>query len=99
MVDRTQSKRMAAVVRNVIREWDPQGLFAMGAPEDEHDGAILRIVGRIPEIRTEQDATLILYEECISAKARKKIGSEKFVNEGQKLFAALKEAKLIMNEP
>lgn len=44
------------VVKMVIHEWDPYSLLKDGAPDDEFDGEIERIVAQIRHIQSENDA-------------------------------------------
>lgn len=41
-----------AIVREVIANWDPYALIAGGAPPDEFDREVARIVARVPHINS-----------------------------------------------
>lgn len=47
MNTRGDYKKAFAIVGNAVRAWDPYSLFAEGAPHDEFDDEIARIVSRI----------------------------------------------------
>jgi len=49
-------------VSETINEWDPYSLLETGAPSDEFDSEIASIVARIKEIKTENDAILVISE-------------------------------------
>lgn len=51
-----EHKRAWDVVGQVIREWDPYGLLAGGAPQDEFDGEIAALVGQLDRINSPRDA-------------------------------------------
>jgi hypothetical protein len=40
--------RAFAIVRKVIAEWDPYGLIGGGAPLDEWDSAVAKILAQVP---------------------------------------------------
>jgi Domain of unknown function (DUF1871) len=44
------------IVGAVIKDWDPYSLLATGAPTDEFDMEIERLVTRIPHIHSSADA-------------------------------------------
>jgi hypothetical protein len=54
--NRDDYDRAFAVVRKVIAEWDPYGLIGGGAPLDEWDSAVAKIVAQIPRIGSATDA-------------------------------------------
>ena len=43
-------------IRVVVHRWDPYDLLRGGAPPDEFDGEIRRLVAQVPRIRSETDA-------------------------------------------
>jgi hypothetical protein len=60
MHSRADNERAFAVVRTVIHAWDPYGLINAGAPADEWDDEIARIVAKVPYITSESDATNVI---------------------------------------
>jgi hypothetical protein len=95
MTDRSTWKKVEPVVRKVIRDWDPSGLFELGAPDNEHDREILQIVGRVGRIRNSADAVAVLIEVFTPNLRPEELGREDFVSVGKKLFDALDEAGII----
>ena len=87
--------RACEVTKRVIDAWDPYNLLSEGAPSDEFDGYIARVVTYVPQMLTPEDA--------IAAVSR--IFSEAFEPElfrpshcqdvGTKLFSALAQAGLL----
>lgn len=43
------------VVREILLDWDPEGLLEMGAPEDEYDPEVERVVKHLSEIETPEE--------------------------------------------
>jgi len=94
MTDRKQWKKVEAVVRAVIHEWDPYGLVGDGGPEDEWDSEILKIVSRVRSIRTPAEAAVAVSDVFSSAFQPEGFQREDCAEIGQRLFDALKEAGL-----
>jgi hypothetical protein len=44
------------IVRSVISEWDPYSLIGGGAPTDEFDAEVAKLLTRIRDIRSPRDA-------------------------------------------
>ena len=49
-------------VKEVIHAWDPYGLLAGGAPSDEFDPEIAKLVTKVRTISTEEDAVRSIEE-------------------------------------
>jgi len=94
-VDRKRWKRIEPIVRQVIHEWDPYGLIAMGCPADEFDQEILSVVGQMERIKSNMDAAQALSRVFSSAFERKGFTSEDCREPGEKLFNALRDARFI----
>jgi hypothetical protein len=92
MTDKSNWWMIEPVVRKVVRDWDPTGLFDLGAPEDENDREILQIVGRVHRIRSAADATAILSEVFAPELQPPDLRREPVASVGAKLYAALREA-------
>jgi hypothetical protein len=88
-------KRALEVVGSVVREWDPYGLIAGGAPEDEFDSEIAAVVRQIPRIKTEKEASLALSRVFSSAFVAERFTPEDCSQAGKKLFAALSASGLL----
>jgi len=79
----------------VIRNWDPEGLLAGGAPRDELDHEIASLVAQIPRIKSAADAAL-----AVSGIFGSNFDSDIFPAEscrdvGEKLFTPLLEKGLL----
>jgi hypothetical protein len=48
-------EKLVTVVGGVIRNWDPYGLLAGGAPSNEFDQEIALVAARVKQIKTETD--------------------------------------------
>ena len=67
---RSQSLRAAygslyANVSRLLREADPMGLIAMGAPDDEYDPEVSTILPRLREAKAAVDVQRIVHEEFV----------------------------------
>ncbi len=82
-------KRALQVVGSVVREWDPYSLIAGGAPADEFESEIARVVAQIPRIKTEKEAVLVLSRVFSSAFEAVRFTPKKCTEAGRKLYAAL----------
>jgi hypothetical protein len=88
-------KRALEVVGSVIREWDPYGLIAGGAPADEFDSEIAAVVTQVPRIKTEKEAALALSRVFSSAFEAYRFTPEPCTEAGKELFTALSESELV----
>ena len=48
------------VVRDVLRDWDPEGLIEMGLPENEYEPEAKRICDRIATVSSPEDVIDLL---------------------------------------
>jgi hypothetical protein len=92
---RKDHQRATHVVREVINARDPYKLLELGAPDDEFDSEIAAIVGQIPRIQSERDATLAFSRVFSSAFDNETFKSENCAQVGHKLHAALFQNGLI----
>lgn len=97
MTDRKQWKKVETVVRDVIHKWDPYGLIGAGAPKDEWDSEILKIVGRLQSIRTPLGCAVAISDAFSIAFQSEEFKIENCDQVGQQLFDALNEAGLIQH--
>ena len=86
--------QLDAVVRKVIHDWDPYDLLhKCGAPEDEWDHEIRRIVGRVGGIHSAADAAAVVSEVFTQAfPDPERFGLDNCAEVGKKLFTALQDA-------
>ena len=54
-----------ANVSRLLREADPMGLIAMGAPDDEYDPEVSTILPRLREAKAAVDVQRIVHEEFV----------------------------------
>jgi hypothetical protein len=88
--------RAVAVVRDIIHAWDPYALVGgCGAPADEWDGEIARIVARIPHIASEEDATLLISNVFAEAFQPEEFRPSDCVAVGRRLFSVLISSGLL----
>jgi hypothetical protein len=79
----------------VVRAWDPYGLLAGGAPQDEFDGEIAKLATHIPHIHSAADATQAV--SIVFSQAFEPVFTPAACTEvGAKLFSALIEAGLLL---
>jgi hypothetical protein len=90
------NKRAREIVGSVVREWDPYGLLACGAPADEFDSEIAAVVTQIPRIKTEKEAVLALSRVFSSAFEAERFTPEDCTTAGKKLFAVLSASGLLV---
>ena len=79
------------VIRGVIRDWDPLGLLAGGAPVDEWDGEARALLKQLPRIRSENDAAHAL-SRLFSSFDRKRFTPDGCAEVGRALYDSLKNA-------
>lgn len=83
------------VVGSVARAWDPYGLIAGGAPNNEFDSEIASVAALTSRIKTEKDAVLVLSRVFSSAFEAERFTPEHCAEAGKKLFAALSAHGLV----
>ena len=95
MKTRGEYEKAVEAVGTFVRSWDPYSLLAEGAPADEFDAEIARLVTHIPYIRNADTAA-----NAISAVFSASFEPELFtpalcINEGEQLFGKLVAADLV----
>ena len=95
MIDQESWKKAVAIVRDAIHEMDPYDLIADGAPKDEFDSEILKIVGAIKNAQSEKEIT-----NAISAILGDSFEPEAFKprhckKAGSKIYYSLRREELI----
>lgn len=48
------------IIREMLREWDPEGLIDLGAPEDEYEPEAERVSSRLENIESTSDMIELL---------------------------------------
>ena len=87
--------RAIAVTREVVHAWDPYDLISGGAPADEFDDEIARLVARLPRITEAKDAGQHVEEIFTAQFGRGVIDRAEADAIGERWFAALTEAGLM----
>jgi len=59
-VKKKELKKAEEIIRQVIRDWDPYGLLASGAPADEFDSEIKAAAKQIDRINSPRDAAEVI---------------------------------------
>jgi hypothetical protein len=87
--------RAIAVTREVVHAWDPYDLIAGGAPADEFDDEIARMVARLPKIADPATAGQHV-EDIFTAQFGRGVLDRKEADAiGERWFAALRQAGLL----
>jgi hypothetical protein len=95
MSTREDTGRAFAIVREAIHTWDPYGLIAAGAPDDEWDSEIARVVAEIPRITSEWDAADVVSRVFSAAFQPEGFSPSDCAEVGCKLFGALKDSGIL----
>ena len=93
--DRESYDRAFAIVRSTINAWDPEGLVSGGAPLDEWDSEVAKIVAQIPRMRNEQDAVHAISRIFSGALEPGPYRAENCESVGRSLYKALADANLL----
>ena len=88
-------KHARLLVKKIIDAWEPHALLEGGAPDDEFSSEVDRIVGQLPQIKTEDDAIQAVSTVMSSAFGAETFTPEKCAAVGRELFARCKEKGLI----
>jgi len=95
--NRDDYDRAFAVVRKVIAEWDPYGLIGGGAPLDEWDSAVAKIVAQIPRIGSAKDAAQAVSHTLSRELETAGFSPAECVAVGGQLFEALVDASILQS--
>jgi hypothetical protein len=87
---RKQYEQMWDVTAAVVKAWDPYGLLAGGAPEDELDSEITSLVAQIPRMASATDAAHAVARIFGSSFAPERFTPQSCADVGEKLYAALR---------
>jgi len=94
MKDREDYDRAIALTRRLMHEWDPHALLKGGAPEDEFDDEIARLVARIPRINGHDDAGRHVAEVFTAQFGQGVLAAEDSARIGALWYTALLDAGL-----
>ena len=95
MRNRNDYEKAIGVVGAFIREWDPYSLIEEGAPDDEFDAEIAKLVTYIPRIRFAADAAQAMSEVFSTAFEAELFSATQCAEPGEALFARLVAAGLV----
>lgn len=88
-------KLATQIVRSVITEWDPYRLIAEGAPVDEFDAQVHRLVARISKIGSGEEAAKAISEIFSGAFEPEHFSKNDCAEVGCTLYARLREGGYI----
>jgi hypothetical protein len=88
--------RAIVLTRKLVHAWDPMRTLASGAPQDEFDDEIARLVARIPRITDAADAGIQVADVFTAQFGRGVLGVDDAARMGERWFAALREADLLV---
>jgi uncharacterized protein DUF1871 len=86
---KSEYRRALDAVGEVIRAWDPYGLFAGGAPSDEFDGEIAGVVRQLDRINSPADAAEVISRVFSSSFEAHHFSPIHCREVGDRLYAAL----------
>src|SRR5688572_7024510 len=95
MKSREDYDRAVVLTRTLVREWDPGGMLRKGAPDDEWDDEIARLVARIPRVAGADDAGRHIAEVFTAAFGRGVLNADASADFGRRWHAALGESGLL----
>ncbi|MBT4864763.1 MAG: DUF1871 family protein [Planctomycetaceae bacterium] len=95
LLSRKDYDKAIKVVTGVIHRWDPYGLLAGGAPQEEFDSEIQSLVAQIPRIDSKTDAAHAVSRIFSSAFEAETFTVKKCRDVGNGLHAALVAAGII----
>jgi len=95
---RKRRKRLEVIFRQVVHEWDPYGLLAMGCPEDEFNSEILSVVRQADRVKSPLDGAHVLSRIFTSAFDPQRFTPGECREPGERLYNGLDDAKLIENQ-
>src|SRR5262245_46301975 len=94
MWTREDYDRATKIVRGVIATWDPYALLASGAPSDEFDAEVAKVVAQIPRVASRRDMRIAVSRVFYSAFGEG-FSPEDCERMGQRLFEALSAQGLV----
>jgi hypothetical protein len=94
---KTDYENAVLAVREVIHAWDPYSLLAGGAPSDEFDGEIEKLVAKIRTISSEKDASESV-KEVFNGLLGEESSNEEYELIGKRLFGNLVKKGVLVND-
>jgi hypothetical protein len=98
MKTRTDYEATLEIVRSVIAEWDPYSLLRGGAPKDEFDGEIAKIVTRVGNMHNPNDAAAAIADVFSSSFDGKAFDLVACAQVGAKLYRRLAQAGIVEHD-
>jgi hypothetical protein len=95
MKSREDYDRAIVLTRTLVRDWDPQGLLRGGAPQDEFDDEVARLVARIPRITDAAEAGRQIEDVFTAQFGRGVLKADDAMRFGERWHVALREAGLL----
>ena len=92
---RPERAKILDAVRSVIHEWDPYGLLAGGAPDDEFDGEISAVFRQLDRIRSSRDASHVISQVFSSSFEAELFQIEDCQSVGERLYEVLAQQGII----
>jgi len=85
------------IVEAVVRAWDPYSLISSGAPVDEFDAEIAKVVACVPRISSAATAAAALSSVFSASFEPEQFSPAQCAVPGQELFAKLSAAGLVVS--
>ena len=95
MRNRDDYERAIAVTAAVLREWDPYCLLEDGAPLDEFEGEIAKVVAQIPRMSNASDAAIAVSQVFAKAFESEVFTPVACTDIGERLYTSLIKAGLV----
>lgn len=95
MRTRAQYDQAFAIVREVVAKLDPYGLLGGGAPADEFDGEVARLLPLLARAHSETDASAAVAEVFGAAFGKDGVDVKVWDSVGSELFERLTSTGLI----
>ena len=86
------------IVRAVIAEWDPHALLGGGAPKDEFDDEVARVLTHICDIHSPNDAAAAISAVFAASFTPEDFSIPACAQVGAQLYARLAEAGVIEHD-
>lgn len=88
-----------ALVQEVVSDWDPYSLIAAGAPSNEFDMEVAKVLARVPTILSEDDAATVLASVFRESFEPDQFSVESCAEVGRSLFLRLQAAGFLPENP
>ena len=95
MKTRTDYDLAFQIVKGVVDAWDPYGLLAGGAPRDEFESEVGKLLPRLRDVHSSEDATREISAVFARAFEPGKFTPELCSEVGAQLYSALQKAGLL----